>query len=182
MTDDTTNTTPAVDETDEGHWGFVPWSQMGRKRQGRLLLGVIVFVVSVGYTVAAFQIPLGAIDRPGAGMFPRAVGFVACAISLWLIVESLIGRAKVEDVDLPRGRQLRLVLIFFGGTVAFVVLLPVLGQYICGALYMVAMIKFLSDWPWWKALAFGVPISAAIAWIFINLLQVPLPAGIFFPS
>jgi hypothetical protein len=154
---------------------------MGRKRQGRLLLGIVVFAVSIGYTVAAFQIPLGALERPGAGMFPRAVGIAAAAISLWLIIESLVGRIEPEDVDLPRGDQLRLVLIFFFGTLAFIVLLPTLGQYIAGAFYMTAMVKYLGPWGWWKSIAFGLPISIAVAWTFINLLQVPLPSGILLP-
>ncbi|MCU1412397.1 MAG: hypothetical protein JWR04_3104 [Rhodoglobus sp.] len=177
------SSTPSTPEEQPGKLRLISWSQMGRVRQGRLILGVLLLLVAVGYTYQAFQIPPGALDRPGAGFFPRIVGFVAIAIMLILILESVFSTQKTEDdLELPQGEKLRLVIIFFFGTLAFVLLLPILGQYITGAVYSVAMIKFLGKTPWWRAVLWGVVLSAGIAFIFINLLLVSLPQGIIFGS
>jgi hypothetical protein len=141
---------------------------------------MVTLVVSFGYTVTAFELPLGAASRPGAGMFPRAVGLLAVLISLWLVVESAVGRSEPEAVDLPDGERRRLVLIFLVGTISLMVLLPVLGQYLAGAIYSAVMAATLGTWPWWKGVLVGVAVSCGIAWAFINLLQVPLPAGNIF--
>lgn len=155
------------------------WSAMGRKRQGRLVFGVVLFVAAAGYTYESFQIPLGTMAQPGAGMFPRLVGVATAVIALILVAESLFSAEKTEDVDLPHGPQLRLVVVFAVSTLGFIVLLPVLGQYVAGALYMVITMKFLGSVPWWKAIAYGVVLSSVLAWLFINLLNISLPGGMF---
>ncbi|MBB5787253.1 tripartite tricarboxylate transporter TctB family protein [Jiangella mangrovi] len=162
-----------------GRWAAPEWSAMRGKRQGRLVFGIVLLLVAAGYTWEAFQIPLGTAAQPGAGMFPRFVGVATAIVALILVAESLFSAEKTEDIDLPQGRQLRLVLAFAGCTLGFILLLPVLGQYVAGALYMTLTMKFLGSGSWWKAIVYGVVLSSAIAWIFINLLHISLPGGVF---
>lgn len=160
-------------------WALPEWSAMGGKRQGRLIFGIVLLVGAAGYTWEAFQIPLGTAAQPGAGMFPRFVGVAMAVVALFLVAESLFSTEKTEDIDLPHGRQLRLALAFAGCTAGFILLLPVLGQYVAGALYMALTMRFLGSVPWWKAIVYGVVLSSVIAWIFINLLNISLPGGLF---
>lgn len=152
-----------------------------QKRVGRIVLGAISLFVSVGYLIMAAGMPQGSPSQPGPGMWPIAVGAAWVVISLFVILEAVFSREVSGDIDVPRGRQLRDVLLFLGATAALIVLLPILGLYISASLYAVAVIKFLSTLPWWRVVLYGVIIGVSISWIFTGpLLGLRMPTGIFF--
>jgi putative tricarboxylic transport membrane protein len=162
------------------------WSAIGGQRRGRIIVGVLALVIFAGYTWQSFLIPFGSMSQPGAGMFPRVVGFAAIAISLVVIGEGMFARVPGEGVDLPRGFELRQVVLFFGSTALFAMTLPILGQYIGGTLYSFALMSFLGKrkpgWLGWaKLVAYALVIGVGVPWVFIHVLQLDLPEGIILP-
>lgn len=148
-------------------------------RLGRLVLGGLCLLLAAGYLMIAVTIPLGSETSPGPGLFPVIVGIAGILISLLVIVESIASTASSGEVDWPRGTKLRLVLTFFGVSAAFILLLPILGQYLAAALYLFVMLRVFSTYKWWKILLLGVIISVTISWLFIEIFQIPLPTGIW---
>lgn len=147
------------------------------KRVWRAWTGVVGLVVAAGYTVESFRIPAGQAATPGAGLFPRVVGFAAMAISVLVVLEALCSKDAQGTVEMPRGGRARLVVAFFAATTLFVVVLPFVGQYIASALYLVATVRLLSTISWFKVIVYSVVLSVATSWVFIALLGVQLPAG-----
>jgi len=155
-------------------------SKMDLRRRGRLVIGALGLLVSAGYTWQAFEIPVGTLAKPGAGLYPRGVGIVAIVISFIVVIEAILAKASTdEEVEFPRGVQLRLVLIFFGLSCLYVIVLPILGQYLAASLYSIAMIKFLSPHGWIRSILYGVAAAVTISWLFITLLSIQLPRGIW---
>ena len=154
-----------------------PLFQLDQIRLARVILGIASLGVSIGYTTGSAGMPLGTPQQPGPGMWPLAVGGAWIVISLIVIFEAAFTKQVQGDLDLPHGIYRRDVIIFAVATVLYVVLLPWLGQYIAGSLYCVALVKFLSRLPWWKAVLYGLVMAIGISWIFLNLLQVRLPEG-----
>lgn len=147
------------------------------KRTGRVVVGIVGFMVAVGYTLEARAMPMGTAEAPGPGAFPWIVGLVACVISLIVVAEAIWGDVVQGDVDLPSGRNARLVLGFAGATVAYVVALPFLGQYVAAVLYMTGLLKLLGPHRWPRTIAYGVVSGVAVSWIFIGLLGIRMPTG-----
>jgi putative tricarboxylic transport membrane protein len=149
------------------------------QRRGRLVFGGASLMVAVGYLVEALSMPRGTAEHPGPGLWPIAVGVAWIVISILVIAEAAVSSQVGGEIELPTGRERRNVLIFVAVTVAFVILLPVLGQYIAASVYAVAIIKLLSSLSWARAVAYGVLLGAGISFAFITLLQIRLPVGLF---
>jgi len=153
-----------------------------------MIVGAICFLAAVGYTWQAFQIPLGTLAKPGAGLFPRIVGFAAIVISIIVIVEAIVVVRDPEDereFELPHGKELRHVIVFFGATVLFAVLLPILGQYLAGTLYAYGLFMYLGKRRpinWIKSAVYAVILGVGVPWIFVHFLQVSLPDGVVLPG
>jgi putative tricarboxylic transport membrane protein len=96
-----------------------------------------------------------------------------------VVIEAAISPQLGGSVDLPSGIERRSVLLFLGATVAFVILLPTLGQYVAAVLYATAIIKLLSDLSWIRSVLFGVALGGGISLAFMTILQIRLPVGLF---
>ncbi|OLT05663.1 hypothetical protein BJF90_01175 [Pseudonocardia sp. CNS-004] len=95
------------------------------------------------------------------------------------MVESAFGANAGGPVELPRGEPLRLVALFAGCTAGFALVLPIAGQYLAATLYLVVMLRVLSDLTWWRVLAYGVAIGVGVSAFFIEVLVIRLPEGIW---
>lgn len=150
-----------------------------QKRLGRLIVGIVALATSIGYLIQALSIERGTIDAPGPGMFPIGVGAAAIVVSIIVIAEGLAGTGTRGSLELPTGFERRKVLIFFGTLVAFIAVLPLLGMYVSAALYVVATLKLLGYLRWIRSIVIGVLIAVVVSWVFQEILDVPLPAGLW---
>lgn len=152
-------------------------TSLGQKRLGRVAIGVLGVLVAIGYTYEAFKIPFGRFEQPGPGMYPRGVGLAAIAISIILILEALLTDAVSGEVDFPTGHQRRLVVAFGAATMGLVVVLPLLGQYVASAIYVIVMLKLLSTLSWPRVVVYGLLTSVVVTGFFAEVLMIPLPRG-----
>jgi putative tricarboxylic transport membrane protein len=148
-------------------------------RRGRLVVGAVGLLVAIGYTSESFLIPMGDLAQPGPGLFPRGVGIAFAVISVIVMLEAVLSENGAGAIEAPRGEQLRLVLLFAGCTIAFALVLPVLGQYVAATLYLIAMIRVLSELSWWRVVALGVALGVGVSAFFIEVLMIRLPEGIW---
>ena len=150
-----------------------------QKRIGRLVVGVLALALSIGYLLQSVSMPQGTLDSPGPGMFPVGVGIAAIVISLVVVVEGLVGAGAKGSLELPVGFERRQVLIFMGTLVGFILILPLAGQYLAASIYVVATLKFLGRLSWIRSIILGVLIGAGVSLLFAEVLEIPLPAGLF---
>lgn len=153
---------------------------IGTKRRGRIIAGAVGAIVGGIYTVLAFQLPMGRAEAPGAGVFPAVVGVFLLVVSVGIAVEAALSAAIEGDIDLPRGAPLKRLSIFGGGTLAFILLLPLLGLGLSAALYLLLIIKTLGRKGWLVPVVASIALSAGLTIAFVTLLGVPL--SIFPPA
>lgn len=153
--------------------------QFDQLRIGRLAVGAIGMVIAVGYLINALDIPFGTPRTPGPGMFPVGVGIAAIIISLIVVCEAIFEKDTEEQLELPRGKQAKDVLVFLAATVVYVLLLPVLGQYVTSTLYMLSLLILLSSLTWWKIMLYSLLGGAGVSWAFIEGFGVRMPGGLF---
>ena len=117
-------------------------------------LPLVILVLGGFYLSQAWQLPVGAAARPGAGFYPVGVAMFACIVGLAATVQAFCAPARerviaAADPEAPARRRRVLVTVVLRG----------LG----------------SRWP--AAVAIGVLSAAASQYLFAVLLDVPLPRG-----
>lgn len=151
---------------------------LDRKRKGRLIVGIVGVLVSIGYIVEAQQLPFGTMAQPGAAAFPTVVGIGFALASLLTIWEALRTEAVTGSVDLPRGEDLRRLLGLVAAFAAYAVTLPYLGQIIASTAFAIVALRLLSDLSWIRTVVYAIAISAATYLLFVVLLNVRMPDGL----
>ncbi|HUQ77235.1 MAG TPA: tripartite tricarboxylate transporter TctB family protein [Burkholderiales bacterium] len=138
---------------------------------------VLLLAFSVAFAAGALKYYAWWGDSgPGPAFMPFWLGLVMAAIALLLLLR------KPRDTGkdwVPRGEGARRVLVVLGVTVAFVVLMQVVGMIVGGALFLAVLMRYLERQPWWQTIVISVT-AAAFNWlVFAHWLRVPIPQGIF---
>ena len=112
---------------------------------------------------------------PGSAFLPFWLSLVMGALALGLLL-----RAPVAGSEwLPGRASAQRVLAVLGVTVAFVVLMQVIGMIVGIALFLAVLMRYLERQPWWLTLVVSLA-AAGVNWlVFEHWLRVPLPQGVF---
>jgi hypothetical protein len=153
----------------------VKWS----RSKGYIVVGAIGICLSVLYLALSFQMPMGRIRQPGAGVFPVICGFLLLLGSVSALWEGLKTRKTEESVELPAGSDLRRLLVLLGGILGYLVLLPILGQLISSTIFCFVLIRVLSSLGIWRVALYAVLMAGAAYLLFVRFLMLPMPVGIF---
>jgi hypothetical protein len=143
-------------------------------------VGAIGICLSVLYLALSFQMPMGRVRQPGAGVFPVISGFLLLLGSVSALWEGMKQR-KSEKVELPAGSDLLRLLAVLGGVLGYLILLPVLGQLISSTLFCFVLIRALSSLSIWRVMLYAVLMAGAAYLSFVRILMLPMPGGIFAP-
>jgi hypothetical protein len=148
------------------------------ERVATISVAAALLGLSVVYLVQAFSYEFGNLERPGPALFPVIIGVGLLAVSLGLLVEG----ARV-----PRERFL--VWPYASGAIRlgvaiiacalYIILMPMLGQLICGALLSAGLLWAMRLTRWWLLLLLSVVFSVSVDYLFGTVLGVQLPAGLF---
>lgn len=144
--------------------------------RGRLIAAVAGLVASLAYLWQALLLPLGTEDRPGAGLFPVAVGLAFAVISVLTGLEALRGRDEDATYTLPRGLRRRRMLTVLGALVGLLVALPLLGLLISGSAFAVVALRVLGAGTWLRSALYGCGLGVAVHLLFVVLLEVSFPS------
>ena len=154
----------------------VNWS----RSKGYIVVGAIGICLSVLYLALSFQMPMGRVRQPGAGVFPVISGFLLLLGSVSALWEGMKQRNS-EKVELPAGSDLLRLLAVLGGVLGYLILLPVLGQLISSTLFCFVLIRALSSLSMWRVMRYAVLMAGAAYVLFVRILMLPMPVGIFAP-
>jgi putative tricarboxylic transport membrane protein len=155
-------------------------------RPGSGLLAVSVFGLALGaaYLVATMQLEVGTLAEPGPGFFPVAVGVLFLGTAVLAAVEAVteLRRGPVPAVEEAEPEDVvatpRVGAGFACLVAAFVILLPLLGQYLASVLFLVAAIRVVGHRSWPRTLFVGTAVALTVSVLFVEVLGVPMPAGV----
>ena len=151
-----------------------------QKRKGYLAIGGAGVALSAAYLGLTLRLPFGTLAKPGAGLFPLVAGATLLVASLLALREGWSMPRDLE-VEFPAGEDRRRLLLLAAGLIAYVVLLPWLGQLVCSALLCMGLIRMLSNslsWP--RVVIAGLLMSVVLYGVFVVALKVPMPRGELF--
>jgi Tripartite tricarboxylate transporter TctB family len=152
--------------------------------KARRLVGLLALLLAAGYTVDAWQtLSVGRWHKPGAAIFPIAVGLLLAISAISVLLEKHGGAddPMPATFSLPAGADLRRLLSVLGAFAIYFVAMPLLGNMIASALFLLASMWLLSDDPKRSVLRlaiYAVVIAISFEVFFVRLLKVQMPAGL----
>jgi hypothetical protein len=151
----------------------------------RRIVGVLALLLAAVYAVDAWQtLSVGRWHKPGAAIFPIAVGALLAISAISVLLEKHRG---VDDpmpatFSVPAGTDLRRLLLVLSAFAIYFAAMPLIGNMIASALFLFAAMWLLSDDPD-KSIArlaiYAVVFALSFEVFFVRLLKVQMPAGLF---
>ena len=151
----------------------------------RRVVGVLALLLAASYAAGAWQtLSMGRWHKPGAAIFPIAVGLLLAISAISVLLERHGGTddPMPATFSLPAGSDLKRLLLVLAAFVLYFLAMPLLGNMIASAFFLLATMWLLSDDPGKSLprLAIYAVISALVFEVFfVRLLKVQMPAGLF---
>ena len=145
-----------------------------RNYTGRIVFSLFFIEFAAVFGILTLGFPKASIDEVGASVVPGLWLFCITGLALYLLFRGL---TEKEEKD-PEWGKVGKVFIFLGMTVAYLLIMQLIGYSAATLLYLVSCMLFLSYRNW------KVMITLSGVWvifsyiIFYRLLYVPLPKGI----
>ncbi len=153
--------------------------------KARRFVGLLALLLAAVYTIDAWQtLSVGRWHKPGAAIFPIAVGLLLAISAISVLLEKHGGAddPMPATFSLPAGADLRRLLKVLAAFAIYFLAMPLLGNMIASALFLLASMWLLSDDPNRSLLRLtitAVVIAVSFEVFFVRLLKVQMPAGLF---
>jgi hypothetical protein len=162
----------------------MPARSVGLPR-ARQIIGLLALLLAATYGVDAWQtLSVGRWHKPGAAIFPLAVSILLAISAISVLLEKHGGAddPMPATFSLPAGADLRRLLKVLVAFALYFLVMPLLGNMIASALFLVESMWLLSDDP--KRSVVRLAIYAAVTALsfelfFVRLLKVQMPGGVF---
>jgi Tripartite tricarboxylate transporter TctB family len=151
----------------------------------RRMVGVLALLLAAGYAVDAWQtLSMGRWHKPGAAIFPIAVAVLLAISAISVLLERHGGaeNSMPATFSLPSGADLRRLLLVMAAFAIYFLAMPVIGNMLASALFLLAAMWLLSDNPdksIMRLALYAVGMALGFELFFVRLLKVQMPAGLF---
>ena len=151
----------------------------------RRFTGLLALLLAAIYVVDAWQtLSIGRWHKPGAAIFPIAVGALLALSAISVLLEKHGGAddSVPATFSLPAGSDLRRLLLVLAAFAIYFLAMPIIGNMIASAMFLFASMWLLSDGPGKSAprlAIYAVVMALSFEVFFVRLLKVQMPAGAF---
>ena len=111
----------------------------------------------------------------GDHIMPGAVGGFLVLLGLGLVIRA---DATAPRLRFPRGLAALRLCSSFGILFGYWYLMDRIGYVVSTFVVAVALFGLMSGYGWIKSLLYSVVLAASLGYLFMNLLNIPLPSGI----
>ncbi|AUN93702.1 tripartite tricarboxylate transporter TctB family protein [Pseudazoarcus pumilus] len=156
------------------------------KITGDLLLGSAFIVLGAGAIGVISQVERTALASRGileSKTLPTIYAGLLIGLSVLLIANALVRRLaarrpadEARDAPLP-GQRLRSAVLIVGTVLlvaAYTVALAHVPFFVATSIFLILCMGFYGRRPWWRVVLLGVGGGAALHWLFVAVIQLPL--------
>ena len=148
---------------------------------GRRIAAFVALAFAVAYTFYAWrELGFGRWHRPGAAIFPIAVGGIMAIAAIAVFLERKETSDEVHGARfaLPEGTDLRRLAAVLGAFAVYFVAMEFIGHLIASALFLFAAMAILSDKSKLRLAIYAAVIAVSFELVFVRFLQVQMPYGL----
>ena len=146
--------------------------------RGEAISGVVLAALGIYIVSEAWRWDYLGSDGPGPGFFPLWYGIAMIILAAALVVQNLVRKMSSAEGVPPNRREVTRVFVTWGGFVACVALLKVLGFILSFGLFTLFVVSGMYRRPLASGIAVAVGCAAGFYLVFPLALNVRLPIGI----
>ena len=143
-------------------------------KYGDVWAGVLVAALGAVAASVAWPLDFWSDFGPGPSFLPVSLGFGLVVLGIAVAVAGLLGH---EDTPVSHG-NLRKPMQVAGVMLVYLALLDIVGFTLATTLFFFVLIYWVESRRLWQSLVLAVVASAAVYFVFVSLLKVPLPVGL----
>jgi hypothetical protein len=148
------------------------------RRTVELAVAIIIFVIGIAIIGDSIHLGVGwSNNSPEPGYFPIRVGGILALASVGIGIQALLDRSPASLQEFVSWERFRLVLAVFVPTVAYVVVMMLVGIYVSSALFIAAFMVASRKFNWLVILMVSIGSMLVVFWLFEIEFLVPLPKG-----
>lgn len=132
---------------------------------------IVLVVFATTVAVMSWNLDLGALSRPGPGLWPFTVSLVMLGASLAMTA------GGTDEKPEPFTRRSLLVAIGVLSLAGYIVAFATLGYLIPTAAVLLVWLRLLARESWVMAIGLTVLLTAGFYVLFVSILAVPFPPG-----
>jgi len=143
-------------------------------------LVVALLIVLGGSIVIVDSLRVGiswAEDGPRAGYFPFFIGCILVGAGLWIAARTVVAWRELDGKIFAKRDELKPVLAMLLPTIAYVVLISLIGIYVASAIYIAAFMLWQGKFKLLPTLAISIGVPVALFLLFEVWFLVALPKG-----
>jgi putative tricarboxylic transport membrane protein len=143
-------------------------------------LVVALLVVLGGVVVIIDSLRVGiswAEDGPRAGYFPFFIGCILVGAGLWIAARTAVAWRELNGKIFATRDELKPVLAMLLPTIAYVVLISLIGIYVASAIYIASFMLWQGKFKLLATLAISIGVPVALFFLFEVWFLVALPKG-----
>lgn len=135
-------------------------------------------ILSLYLAIESYRLGLSTGNRPGPGFFPFGAAAAIGVIAGFRLVKNFRRRATTEVSESAGSGEAPLVFAVLAGTVAYVLLLDLLGFLLCTLLLLAFYLKVIAARSWRVSASFAAAVALMSHLFFDVLLNAQLPRGL----
>ena len=116
-------------------------------------------------------------DGPEAGYFPNIIGWILAASGAWIAGQTIYRRKRNTGQVFVTYADFKPVLAMLLPTIAFVILIKLIGIYVASALFIAGFMLFQGKYRWLATLCVSLGVPGVLFTLFEIWFLVPLPKG-----
>lgn len=145
------------------------------------VVGVVILAVAGLYWLAAGTIRRSSLeDSIGAAGVPNTLAALLAGLAILLILRSVLAKPKAKaqiPADAPTAHWRALGMLVLG--ILYLVIVPWLGYAVSIALLIAAVALYNHQKPALRLAVFAILLAIGFYLLFVQLLNIPLPAGVW---
>lgn len=152
---------------------------MSTARRALLITAGVAATVALAYTLLSLQYRWGTMSQPGTAFYPFWIGifFLTTAVGVgWEAWRD----TSMEAIDWPRGQSVMRVLAVVGASIGYAILLVLVGHAVAATAVAFGLMTVMGARRYVVTGALALVVGFGSAFLFIDVLSVPLPPGVLF--
>lgn len=143
-----------------------------------VVVGLLIVAIGALVIVDSHRVGVGWGDEgPKAGYFPNIIGWFLAVAGAWIAGDTIYRWKRLADKVFVTLADFKPVLAMLLPTIAYIVLIALIGIYVASALYIAGFMLFQGKYKWLATALVSIGVPVAIFLLFEIWFLVPLPKG-----
>lgn len=147
-----------------------------------MIPALIWVVLGIAVTVRSYKLQLGSLQNPGLGLMPFLLGIILFLCSLIIVVRSLMAvrhKARQENKGMWSDIEFKRIIVCLSSLVGYGLILETVGFVVSTFLLLFVLFKVIGSRKWLFSLITSLIVVVLSYLLFVVLLDVEMPSGIW---